>query len=97
MLDHEVIPPNYLALFIAGITLLIIGLALTVSSYYKKMITAVQNEKEFLNAMLDNLEDGIIACDERGKITVINRTLQKNIQLEKESALCASDSETKIR
>jgi PAS domain S-box-containing protein len=84
MLDNEVIPPNYLAFFIAGITGLIIGLALTVSSYYKKIITAVQNEQQFLNAMLDNLEDGIIACDETGQITVINHALQKYVQLSKQ-------------
>ena len=81
MAEAQTIPPEYLAFFVAGITALIISLALTVSSYYKKMVTAVENEKEFLNAMLDNLEDGIIACDAQGKITVLNHTLQKNIEL----------------
>ena len=78
--NSQAIPPNYLAFFIAGITALIISLALTVSNSYKKMITAVSNEKDFLKAMLDNLEDGIIACDANGRITVLNGTLQKNIQ-----------------
>ncbi|KTD33386.1 sensory box histidine kinase/response regulator [Legionella nautarum] len=81
--QNQVIPPNYLAFFIAGITALIISLALTVSSYYKKMVDAVQNEKEFLNAMLDNLEDGIIACNEKGEITVINNAIQKNFTISK--------------
>lgn len=81
MENAQVIQPNYLAFFIAGITALIISLALTVSSYYKKMVDAVQNEKEFLNAMLDNLEDGIIACNENGQITVLNRAMQKNFSI----------------
>lgn len=81
MMAGEQIRPDLLAVFVAGITGLIISLALTVSTYYKNMILAVQNEKEFLNAMLDNLEDGIIACDSDGRITVFNDTLQKNVQL----------------
>lgn len=76
---------DFLAIFIAGISALIISLALTVSTYYRKMISAVDNEKEFLNVMLENLEDGIIACDAEGKITVFNRALQKNIQSDKDS------------
>ena len=80
----QAIPPTYLAFFVAGITALIISIALTVSSYYKKMIVAVENEKEFLNAMLDNLEDGIIACDEQGQITVLNHSLQKHIEFNKD-------------
>ncbi|MDP3267889.1 MAG: MHYT domain-containing protein [Legionella sp.] len=82
--SNQAIPPNYLAFFIAGITAMIIGLALIVSNNYKKMITAVGNEKDFLNAMLDNLEDGIIACDAQGRITVLNCTLQKNINSTKD-------------
>ncbi len=73
----QAIQPHYLAYFIAGITALIISLALTASNSYKKMIIAVENEKNFLKAMLDNLEDGIIACDANGRITVLNQTLQR--------------------
>ncbi|MFA5960942.1 MAG: MHYT domain-containing protein [Tatlockia sp.] len=83
--NYEEINPDYLAFFVAGVTLLIIGMALLASSYYKKMVNAVQNEKEFLNAMLDNLEDGIIACDAEGKITVVNQALQKHMHLKKEN------------
>lgn len=79
IMPDQAINPNYLAFFIAGITILVASLALTASTYYKKMVLAVQNEKEFLNAMLDNLKDGIIACNEAGKITVLNQALQKNI------------------
>ncbi|MDR3491646.1 MAG: MHYT domain-containing protein [Gammaproteobacteria bacterium] len=79
-----IIPPNLLAFFTAGITGLIIALALTASTYYKHMVNAVQNEKEFLNAMLDNLEDVIIACDAQGAITVFNDALRKNCNISKE-------------
>lgn len=79
-MSTEAIRPDLLAIFVAGITGLIISLALTASTSYKQMVTAVQNEKEFLNAMLDNLEDGIIACDSTGRITVINDVLQKKIK-----------------
>lgn len=81
-LFFDTIKQDNLAFFIAGFTLLIIGIALTASTYYKQMVSAVRDEKEFLNAMLDNLEDGIIACDDEGKITVFNQALQKNIKLE---------------
>jgi len=83
--EYQSIQPSYLAFFIAGITALIISLALTASSSYKKMILAIENEKEFLNAMLDNLEDGIIACDAEGRITVLNHSLQKYMNATKEN------------
>lgn len=77
--NAQEIPTTDLAFFIAGITALIISLALTASISYKKMNVAVENEKNFLKAMLNNLEDGIIACDANGFITVFNQSLQKNI------------------
>jgi PAS domain S-box-containing protein len=77
--NHPIIQAHYLAFFIAGITTLIISLVLTVSNSNKKMVTAIENEKEFLQAMLDNLEDGIIACDASGTITVINKAIQQSI------------------
>ena len=88
-LTHEMtsinaaVQPSYLAFFIAGISGLIFAIALTASGYYKKMVTAISNEKEFLNAMLDNLEDGIIACNADGRITVLNHTIQKYINSDK--------------
>ncbi|MBA2651839.1 MAG: hypothetical protein H0U73_06200 [Tatlockia sp.] len=80
----EAINPNYLAFFVAGVASLIISMALMASTYYKKMVNAVENEKEFLNAMLNNLEDGIIACDAEGRITVLNQSLQKKINFTNE-------------
>lgn len=73
--DHPLIDPFTLSFYIAGITGAIITIALLASTYKQLMVSAVQNEKNFLNAMLDNLEDGIIASDSKGKITLINRTL----------------------
>ncbi|CEG56918.1 MHYT domain-containing protein [Legionella fallonii] len=77
----QAIPTNYLAFFIAGIAFLIISMALIASISNKKMVSAIENEKNFLRAMLDNLEDGIIACDASGRITLLNGRLQKNIHL----------------
>ncbi|MCW8417466.1 response regulator [Fluoribacter dumoffii] len=81
--EKAAIQTNFLAFFIAGISGLIFAIALTASGYYKKMLTAIANEKKFLNAMLDNLEDGIIACNAEGKITVLNHTIQKYIDSDK--------------
>lgn len=77
-LPTEIIQPELLAFFIAGTTCIIIGFALTASTYGRRIVNAVQNEKEFLNAILDNLSDGIIACNSDGEITVFNRALQNN-------------------
>ncbi|WED42765.1 MHYT domain-containing protein [Legionella cardiaca] len=71
----QIITSDYLPFFVAGTTILILILALTTNTY-KKMIN---NEKEFLKAMLNNLEDGIIACNALGKITVVNDVLQRKI------------------
>ncbi|MGQ3891577.1 MHYT domain-containing protein [Legionella sp. CNM-4043-24] len=81
--DYQTLSTNHLALFVASVTILVISLALVISGYYKKMVIAIENEKEFLNAMLDNIEDGIIACDAQGKITVFNTALQKYINSNK--------------
>ncbi len=81
--ENSAIAPSYLAYFITGFSILIFTIALTASGYYQKMILAIENEKEFLNAMLDNLEDGIIACNAAGRITVLNHTIQKYINSDK--------------
>ncbi|KTD41790.1 MHYT domain-containing protein [Legionella parisiensis] len=71
----EIISTYYMPFFIAGTTILILILAL-ITSTYKKIIS---NEKAFLKAMLNNLEDGIIACNAVGKITVVNDVLHRKI------------------
>lgn len=81
--ENAIILPNYLAFYISGVVLLIFAIALTASRYYKKMIIAVENEKEFLNAMLDNMEDGIIACHAEWRITVLNHAIQRHINSDK--------------
>ncbi|EKD54130.1 MAG: hypothetical protein ACD_60C00121G0014 [uncultured bacterium] len=82
-LMEGIIQPYLLAFFIAGVTGLIITITLSVSTYYRHIVIAVQNEKEFLNAMLNNLEDGIIACDAEGKLTVCNAVLQNYLDIPK--------------
>ncbi|KTD50032.1 sensory box histidine kinase/response regulator [Legionella quinlivanii] len=76
----ETVNQDLLAFFVAGITGLIISLALMVSTYYKQMLKVVQNEREFVDAILNNLDDGIIACNTSGIITVYNKALKKNYQ-----------------
>ncbi|MCR9015249.1 PAS domain-containing protein [Aquiflexum sp. XJ19-11] len=38
---------------------------------------AIEKEKEFLKAMMENLSEGIIACDHNGHITVLNKTTRE--------------------
>ncbi|MBA2654573.1 MAG: response regulator [Gammaproteobacteria bacterium] len=78
------IEPSLLAFYVAGITAVIITIALLLSTYRQSTVDTIQNERNFLNAMLDNLEDGIIATDANGKITMVNRTLQKKLKLSQE-------------
>ncbi len=42
-------------------------------------------EHRFLEAVLDNIADGIVTCDENGSLKVFNRTSQKNHGLSAES------------
>lgn len=75
MAGMQIISAGYLAFCVAGITALILSLALTTSMYKKKM----DSEKDFLNTMLNNLNDGIIACNAAGRITVINKVLAREL------------------
>ncbi|MCS3903610.1 diguanylate cyclase (GGDEF)-like protein/PAS domain S-box-containing protein [Methylohalomonas lacus] len=38
---------------------------------------SLEQEREFLNAMLENLSDGIVACDEKGILTIFNRATRE--------------------
>lgn len=71
------IDQTLLAYLIAIITTLIIAIPIITATSYRKMLTAVQNEKDFLNTLLHNLNDIIIACDNNGKITVCTHDLDK--------------------
>lgn len=69
---HE-IPPNLLAIYIGIITFLIMGILLTLSSYNQAAQNELQREKEFLKGVLNNITDGIIACDANGKLLFSNQ------------------------
>lgn len=47
--------------------------------------TALQKEREFLNALLNNLQDSIIACDADGTLSVLNRASQEVYGLPEQS------------
>lgn len=81
ILSQPAIAPYTLAFYIAGATGLIILIALIVSTYKQFVIIAIQDERDFLNALLDNLSDGVLACNSKGKVTVFNRALQKILKL----------------
>jgi len=38
---------------------------------------ALEKERQFLNALLENLADGIVACDDRGVLTLFNRATRE--------------------
>ena len=50
----------------------IIGTSLNIDDR-KRAETALAKEKKFLQVLLDNLADGIVACDESGVLTMFNR------------------------
>ncbi len=54
----------------------IIGTSLNISDR-KQAETELDREKNFLQALLDNLADGIVACDENGKLTLFNQATRK--------------------
>ncbi len=43
----------------------------------KKAETALEKDREFLKALLDNLVDGIVACDAQGNLTLFNKATQE--------------------
>ncbi|MEJ7860261.1 MAG: PAS domain S-box protein [Pyrinomonadaceae bacterium] len=43
----------------------------------KQIEETLEKERSFLNAMLDNLTDGLVACDAKGKLTLFNRATQE--------------------
>lgn len=73
----EHIDPFTLSLYITGITGIILTIALIVSTYKQLMASATQNERDFLNSVLNNLSDGVLACDPGGKIIMVNPAFKK--------------------
>ncbi|MEO1005794.1 MAG: PAS domain S-box protein [Cyanobacteria bacterium J06638_38] len=54
----------------------IIGTSLNISDR-KEVETELDQETNFLQALLDNLSDGIVACDEQGVLTLFNQATKK--------------------
>ena len=54
----------------------IIGTSLNISDR-KHAETELDREKNFLQALLDNLSDGIVSCDENGVLTLFNRATKE--------------------
>lgn len=75
------IDPFSLSLYITGVTGAILTIALIVSTYKQLMASSAQNEKDFLNAVLNNLSDGVLACNPKGVITVVNPAFKNLIGL----------------
>jgi diguanylate cyclase (GGDEF)-like protein/PAS domain S-box-containing protein len=70
------INPTVLAMSITLITIVIMAIAITTSTFKQLLSTALEKEREFLKALLNNLADGILACDAKGKITLFNSAAQ---------------------
>jgi len=75
------IDPFSLTLYISCVTGIILISALLVSTYKQLIVNAVRNEKNFLNAVLNDLSDGVVACDPDGKIIVANPVFKHLINL----------------
>jgi PAS domain S-box-containing protein len=54
------------------------GIAFDVSAA-KKAETEIERQKQFIEAVIENASDGIIACDQTGNITCMNRAI-RNMQ-----------------
>ncbi|WP_019503749.1 PAS domain S-box protein [Pleurocapsa sp. PCC 7319] len=54
----------------------IVGTSLNITER-KQAETELDREKNFLQALLDNLSDGIVSCDENGFLTLFNKATQK--------------------
>ncbi|MGQ3890906.1 EAL domain-containing protein [Legionella sp. CNM-4043-24] len=77
MLPEAAIDSHALVYYVTGITGFIFVIALIVSTSRQLMLGAVEKERNFLNAILHNLSDGILACDINGTITVVNKVFQR--------------------
>lgn len=43
----------------------------------KMAVEALRREKEFVQALLENMVDGVVVCDEEGKLVLFNRTARE--------------------
>ncbi len=81
------IDPFTLSLYIACVTGAILVISLIISTYKQQMINVVRNEKNFLNAVLNNLSDGVWACDQNCKTIVVNPAFKRLISLRESNYL----------
>lgn len=68
--------PNLMAIGIGTFVIFILSVALIISTAKYFMSTAVQNERDFLEAVLDNMKEGVLACNASGKLILSNHTLE---------------------
>lgn len=68
--------PVLLSILIATvvISITLIGLILSIAKYF--LTAALEKEKDFLSAVLDNIKAGVVACDNKGNIILTNRALE---------------------
>jgi PAS domain S-box-containing protein len=67
VVDKGIIIRNY-----SGKAIRLIGATQDISKI-KATELSIEKEKEFLKAMMENISEGIVACDGKGQISVINR------------------------
>lgn len=70
------IDPTILAMVITLVTIIIMGIAISTATYRQLLSNVLEKERKFLKALLNNLADGILACDANGKITLFNSAAQ---------------------
>lgn len=53
------------------------GPATPVQERYDASLETIKQERDWLRTLLDNLKEGVVACDTSGAITVLNRTARE--------------------
>ena len=71
------IDPTLLAVSIGSIVISILLIALLFSTAKYTIDSKLKNKNDLLGAILDNMGGGVIACDAKGKITMVNLTVAK--------------------
>ncbi len=77
MTSGVLIEPTYLAIFIATIVISIMVVALTLSISKYSIDLKLKNKNDFLEAILNHMQGGVIACDNHGELTLFNRTVDE--------------------
>lgn len=69
--------PKIMAALISTVVVSIMFVALILSTAKYFMDITLKNKNDFLEAILNNMKDGVIACDSHGKLTMFNETVTK--------------------